>query len=135
MKILNKPNFYKDLAFLDVAPDDIRWHKDNLDGRLLSKIIGKWDLSKKRYNLFLSIMGKEYPQHIKYYPRKMLRTGCLFPQEWKIKRVYRIVDELLRTWGYKAPLYYDERCNRCYEFVNNYKRNNDTRIDLQVYCQ
>ena len=29
MSVLNKPNFYKDLAFLDITPEDIRWHKDN----------------------------------------------------------------------------------------------------------
>ena len=49
---------------------DIRWYKDNLDGRLLSKIIKRRYLRHKTYDLFLDIMDKEYPNHVKYYPRK-----------------------------------------------------------------
>ena len=134
--ILNKPNFYKDLAFLDITPDDIRWYKDNLDGRLLSKIIKRRYLRHKTYDLFLDIMDKEYPNHVKYYPRKMLRTGCLYPQEWKIRVVNKMVDTLLNKLGYLTPLYYDERCNVCNEFVNRFDMNKyyDDE-DTRAYCK
>ena len=135
MSMLNKPEFYKDLAFLNATPEEY-----TLQGKLITKIPTMYGLKLLKERMFFSdpLLYKRGNSHTKHidsptYPCGMKWRGgeAGNAPQWKIKHARYNVNKQLHELGYLAPLYYMERCNECNQFTINY----DTKFYLKVYCQ
>jgi len=110
--------------------------------KLITKIPTMYELKNVKDNMFFSdpllYKGWRANSHTKHidspnYPCGMKWRGGqagIAPQ-WKINKARYNVNTQLYNEGYLAKLYYTERCDECYQFVNNYDMNEDTRI----YCE
>jgi len=135
MSMLNKPEFYKDLAFLNATPEEY-----TLQGKLITKIPTMYGLKLLKERMFFSdpLLYKRGNSHTKHidspnYPCGMKWRGgeAGNAPQWKIKHARYNVNKQLHELGYLAPLYYMERCNECNQFTINY----DMKFYLKVYCQ
>ena len=138
--MLNKPEFYKDLAFLNATPEEY-----TLQCKLITKIPTMYGLKLLKERMFFSdpLLYKRGNSHTKHidspnYPCGMKWRGgeAGNAPEWKIRRARENTNERLHDEGYLAPLYYMERCNVCNEFVNRFDMNkyyNDE--DTMAYCK
>jgi len=140
MKILDKPEFYKEFAFMSCTPQEM---EDQ--GKLLTKFINREESYKIEEKLFwtsriLRNYTKSIPDHhniqLSLHPIGYKWRGGQagnVPRK-KIGWAKEYARAEMVKLGYRAPLYYGKIC-RLHGYENNYEFNKEIKQTLEVYCK